>query len=223
MAVRTAQPGRRAAIVAPRRVREPIRPAVGGAAKRAFDIIVASAALVFLAPALILIAIAVRLESAGPALFTQRRGGFRGKPFAIYKFRTMTVCDDGHSIAQASPGDARITRLGAFLRRTSLDELPQFFNVLRGDMSIVGPRPHALAHDRAFETIEPRYRQRNVARPGITGLAQISGARGPTQTSSCIERRVSLDLDYISRWSLWLDAKIVALTVVRVFTDDTAF
>ncbi len=214
---------RRAATTAPRRIREPSRPALGGAAKRAFDIIVASAALVFLAPALILIAIAVRLESAGPALFTQRRGGFRGKPFAIYKFRTMTVCDDGHTVPQAAPGDARITKLGAFLRRTSLDELPQFFNVLRGDMSIVGPRPHALAHDRAFETIEPRYRQRSVARPGITGLAQISGARGPTATSACIERRVSLDLDYIARWSLWLDAKIVALTIVRVLTDDTAF
>jgi putative colanic acid biosynthesis UDP-glucose lipid carrier transferase len=223
VAVRTAQPTRRAATVTPRHVRESIRPALGGAVKRAFDIIVASAALLFLAPALILIAVAVRLESAGPALFTQRRGGFRGRPFAIYKFRTMTVCDDGHTIAQAAPGDARITKFGAFLRRTSLDELPQFINVLRGDMSIVGPRPHALAHDRAFETLEPRYRQRSAARPGITGLAQISGARGPTKTPACIERRVSLDLDYISRWSVWLDVKIVALTVVRVFTDDTAF
>lgn len=196
---------------------------LGGGVKRVLDIVLSAAVLVFAAPAFILIALAVRLESAGPAIFAQRRGGALGKIIKVYKFRTMTVCDDGHVVKQASQGDARVTPLGAFLRRTSLDELPQFYNVLRGDMSIVGPRPHALAHDAAFERVDPRYRLRTRARPGITGLAQISGARGPTKTDDAVRRRVSYDLDYISNWSLGLDIAIIGRTIVRLSRDPNAF
>jgi lipopolysaccharide/colanic/teichoic acid biosynthesis glycosyltransferase len=195
---------------------------VGGPLKRAFDIAVSGSALLVLSPILAGIWVAVRLESPGPGLFRQRRGGFQGRPFHILKFRTMTKCE-GSTIAQAKQGDDRTTRLGRFLRRTSIDELPQLFNVLIGDMSIIGPRPHALAHDRQFSTADRRYAGRHRARPGITGLAQVSGSRGPTDTPEKIRTRMEYDLQYVSRWSWAMDIQILARTVLVVLRDRNAF
>jgi putative colanic acid biosynthesis UDP-glucose lipid carrier transferase len=195
---------------------------VGGPLKRAFDIAAASGALLTLSPILAGIWLAVRLESPGPGLFRQRRGGFQGRPFYIVKFRTMKTCED-KSIAQVKQGDDRTTRLGGFLRRTSIDELPQLFNVLVGDMSIIGPRPHALAHDRQFSTVDRRYMGRHHARPGITGLAQVSGSRGPTDTPEKIRTRMEYDLQYVSRWSWTMDMQILARTVLVVLRNRDAF
>ena len=195
--------------------------AVGGWPKRAFDIVVSSVALVVLAPLLLLIAVAVRFDSPGRSIFRQERGGFRGKSFRIWKFRTMTVMEN-RGIVQARRNDARITELGAFLRRSSLDELPQLFNVLMGDMSIIGPRPHALEHDAQFETVDPRYTDRFRARPGVTGLAQVSGCRGPTETDEKIRARTAHDLDYVQNWSWMKDATILVRTASMFWTTDTA-
>ncbi|MBI1359283.1 MAG: exopolysaccharide biosynthesis protein [Alphaproteobacteria bacterium] len=195
---------------------------VGGAGKRAFDIVVSASALVALAPILGAVWMAVRLDSRGPGLFRQRRGGRCGRPFYIYKFRTMTT-EENRSVAQAREGDNRVTPLGRFLRKNSIDELPQLINVLLGDMSIVGPRPHALAHDRQFSTLDRRYRERHRARPGITGLAQVSGARGLTDTEEKIFERTNYDIDYVARWSWLLDLGIIARTVLVVFRDRDAF
>lgn len=205
-----------------RRVAKNTDEIVGGVMKRLFDVAAASGALLVLFPVLIGIWIAVRLESRGPGFFRQRRGGYQGRPFHIFKFRTMRACEDT-SIAQAKQGDDRTTRLGAFLRRTSLDELPQLINVLLGDMSIVGPRPHALAHDRQFATLDRRYMGRYRARPGITGLAQVSGSRGPTDTSEKILQRMGFDLRYVSQWSWLMDLSILARTVLVVLRDRNAF
>jgi putative colanic acid biosysnthesis UDP-glucose lipid carrier transferase len=196
---------------------------LGGRVKRAFDFVAASALLLLLSPLLLLVAVAVRLESPGPSLFKQRRGGFRGQPFVIYKFRTMTAMDDGRHIVQATRDDDRITVLGKFLRKTSIDELPQLFNVLKGDMSLVGPRPHALAHDRQFASVEPGYRGRFRARPGITGLAQICGSRGATETTDAVRERVRHDLDYIGGWSVLRDLTILVRTCLLIFRDRNAF
>ena len=195
---------------------------VGGLGKRLFDITASAGALLVLSPFLLGIWVAVRLESPGSGLFRQRRGGFQGRPFYIYKFRTMRTCE-GRTIAQAKPGDDRATRLGKFLRKNSIDELPQLINVLLGDMSLVGPRPHALAHDRQFSTIDRRYTGRHHARPGITGLAQVSGSRGPTDTREKIVQRMEHDLRYVANWSWRMDLDILMRTVMVVIRDRNAF
>jgi lipopolysaccharide/colanic/teichoic acid biosynthesis glycosyltransferase len=195
---------------------------VGGPAKRAFDILAAAGAMIILSPGLLLVWALVRMESAGPGLFRQRRGGFQGRPFYIYKFRTMTT-RESKTITQARQDDRRVTRLGRFLRRHSIDELPQLINVLLGDMSIVGPRPHALAHDRRFLTLDRRYAGRHHARPGITGLAQVSGARGLTDTDEKIQQRTKFDLDYVANWSWELDISIIMRTFSVLLRDRDAF
>lgn len=195
---------------------------IGGVSKRAFDIIVAGSALVALSPALLGIWALVRIDSPGPGLFMQRRGGFEGRPFRILKFRTMRTCEQ-RSIAQAKQTDTRTTAFGRFLRKYSIDELPQLINVLKGDMSIIGPRPHALAHDRQFYSVDRRYAFRHRARPGITGLAQVSGARGPTDTSEKIVHRLEYDLDYVSKWSWKMDIGIFFRTLRVLWSDRSAF
>ena len=182
------------------------------------------AGLILLAIAipLAVITVAVRRGSPGPVIFRQRRYGLNGKEFEIRKFRTMTVIENGAEFVQARPGDSRVTPLGAFLRRTSLDELPQFINVLRGDMSIVGPRPHPIALDEQHRRLIPSYFFRHKIRPGITGLAQINGFRGPTDTLDNMRGRIEHDIEYIDQWSLMLDLKIIWLTVARGFVDKNA-
>jgi putative colanic acid biosysnthesis UDP-glucose lipid carrier transferase len=195
---------------------------VGGVSKRAFDIVVAAGALTVLSPALLGIWALVRIDSSGPGLFRQRRGGFQGRPFYIYKFRTMRVTE-GRGIAQARKQDDRTTKLGRFLRRYSIDELPQLLNVLLGDMTIVGPRPHALAHDREFSSVDRRYIGRHRARPGITGLAQVSGSRGPTETREKVLERMNYDLTYVMNWSWAMDLKVIMRTALVVLRDRSAF
>jgi putative colanic acid biosynthesis UDP-glucose lipid carrier transferase len=168
--------------------------------------------LATLSPLLLIVAVAIKLESSGPVLFKQQRCGFNGRRFTIYKFRTMSVLEDGPTIAQAKVGDARLTRLGGWLRRTSIDEIPQLINVLEGTMSVVGPRPHAVAHDNEFDKAIRNYAYRRRMKPGLTGLAQIKGFRGPTPTPASIERRVKHDLRYIDNWSLGLDLMILLQT-----------
>lgn len=184
------------------------------ALKRAFDMIVSAAALVVLAPFFLLLALAIKLDSPGPALFVQRRHGFNQEPFAIYKFRSMMMSAPDSAFVQARKGDARITRVGRRLRRWNIDELPQLLNVLIGDMSLVGPRPHALSHDRAFEERVALYARRHNVRPGITGWAQVNGFRGETVTDEQMRRRVEHDLYYIDNWSFWLDLRILVMTVI---------
>lgn len=192
--------------------------------KRLFDAGCSFIGLVFLAPLLIAITLVIKLTSPGPVLFAQLRTGLGGRAFVIYKFRTMTTLENGDRVVQACRDDSRITRVGSFLRRTSLDELPQLWNVLIGDMSIVGPRPHAVAHDHYYGALMPEYRDRFRAKPGITGLAQCNGARGPTETLDKMSRRVSLDLAYIERWSLMMEARILVKTVKVILAgDDCAF
>lgn len=182
--------------------------------KRTFDVVAASAALVLLSPLLLVLAVLIKLDSAGPVFFRQRRRGYNLKEFRIWKLRTMTTLDDGPVITQAARGDARVTRIGRFLRRTNLDELPQLINVVAGEMSLVGPRPHAVAHDELFETRIAKYRRRLNVRPGITGWAQVNGLRGPTETDCRMRARVEHDLYYIDHWSVWLDLYILAATVL---------
>lgn len=184
------------------------------AMKRAFDVTAASAILLISLPLLLLVAAMIRLDSPGPVLFRQRRYGFNRQPFRIFKFRTMTVTDDGPVIVQATRGDPRITRLGRFLRRTNLDELPQLLNVLAGDMSLVGPRPHALAHDHEFERKIALYARRHNMKPGITGWAQVNGLRGETDTDEKMEKRVAFDHWYVDNWSFGLDIVILLRTVL---------
>ena len=177
--------------------------------KRALDIVGSLLLLVLLAPFLLLVAIAVRIELRGPALFRQRRTGLDGVPFTIYKFRTMRTIEDGDVVTQVSRSDCRVTRIGAYLRRSSVDELPNLLNVLRGEMSLIGPRPHAVAHDRYWSAIIPTYNARQLAKPGITGLAQVEGCRGPTPQIELMAKRVACDLHYIRNWSLALDIAIL--------------
>jgi putative colanic acid biosynthesis UDP-glucose lipid carrier transferase len=183
--------------------------------KRAEDVLLASVILAIISPLMAAIAIAVKLSSRGPVIFKQRRYGLDGRAIRVYKFRTMGVCEDGDSIPQASATDPRVTPLGAFLRRTSLDELPQFVNVLQGKMSIVGPRPHAVAHNEEYRRRIRGYMLRHKVRPGITGLAQVNGFRGETDTLEKMEKRVEYDLRYIQSWSLQLDLKIIGQTIFR--------
>ncbi len=181
--------------------------------KRAMDIIVAGLLLLLLTPVFIAVACGIRAESKGPAFFRQRRGGQYGRTFSIYKFRTMRVMEDGERVTQARQRDPRITPFGAFLRKTSMDELPQLINVLKGEMSLVGPRPHAVTHDREFQERIPGYAQRFAMKPGITGLAQVRGFRGETLTSESLEGRVSADLEYIENWSLTNDVRLLLATL----------
>ena len=196
--------------------------ALSSAGKRAIDIVGAVFGLIFLAPLLIVAALAIRLDSTGPVLFRQRRGGARGRSFEILKFRTMTVLEDGDTIAHAKPGDRRVTRIGAFLRKSSIDELPQLINVLRGEMSLVGPRPHALAHDRYYAPLVPNYHLRFDVKPGLTGLAQITGHRGDVADVEAMSARIGADVTYIQTWTLGADCKILLLTLSRAFVDPRA-
>jgi putative colanic acid biosynthesis UDP-glucose lipid carrier transferase len=192
--------------------------------KRIEDFVLALVIIVLVSPIMLLIAIAIRIDSRGPAIFKQERHGWDGKVIKVYKFRSMHMHREADGrMTQATKGDARLTRIGHFLRRTSLDELPQFFNVLQGRMSVVGPRPHAVIMNEFYKDKVEFYFQRHKVKPGITGLAQVSGYRGETDTLEKMERRIELDLDYIQRWSVWLDLKIVFLTVFKVLLDKNAY
>jgi Undecaprenyl-phosphate glucose phosphotransferase len=191
--------------------------------KRLLDIVGASVGLVMLAPLFVLTAIAIKLDSPGPVLFRQRRNGFNTSPFRIFKFRTMTVMDDGVVVFQAKRDDPRVTRVGRMLRQSSIDELPQLFNVLLGDMSLVGPRPHALAHDDKYVEVLSNYAFRNHVKPGITGWAQVNGYRGETIRIEQMKARVDRDLWYINNWDLLLDLKILALTFFEVLRRRNAY
>lgn len=184
------------------------------ACKRALDILGAAAALFLLAPMMAVIAVLIKIDSHGPILFRQTRNGFNGRPFRIWKFRTMTVLEDGAVIRQATKDDPRITRLGRLLRRGNLDELPQLLNVIAGDMSLVGPRPHALAHNSEYEKTILTYAYRYHVKPGLTGWAQVNGLRGETRTVDLMAKRVEFDLWYIDNWSLWQDLRILLRTLV---------
>jgi Undecaprenyl-phosphate glucose phosphotransferase len=182
--------------------------------KRALDLLLASAALLVLTPMLIVTAILIKLDSRGPVFFLQRRFGFNQKPFQIIKFRSMRGCEDGAVVPQAKKDDPRVTRIGRWLRRFNVDEVPQLFNVIKGDMSLVGPRPHALSHDHEFERRISTYARRHNVKPGITGWAQIHGLRGETDTDEKMRQRVEHDLYYIANWSIWLDLQILIRTVI---------
>jgi Undecaprenyl-phosphate glucose phosphotransferase len=192
-------------------------------AKRALDLTVALVGIVLLTPMFLIIALAIKLDSPGPALFMQTRHGFNSKKFKIFKFRTMTVLDDGATIKQAVRGDARVTNIGAWLRKTSIDELPQLFNVLRGEMSIVGPRPHAAAHDHHYEELIGRYAFRHHMKPGITGWAQVNGFRGETPTLQLMKERVEYDIWYVDNWSVLLDLKIIFGTISELVRRRNAY
>jgi len=196
---------------------------LNGILKRASDIVLTLLILLLVSPLMILIAITVKLGSPGPAIFKQRRYGLDGEQILVYKFRSMAVVEDGGTIRQAKKNDQRITRFGAFLRKTSLDELPQFFNVLQGRMSIVGPRPHAVAHNEMYRTLIKGYMVRHKVRPGITGWAQVNGYRGETETLDKMQARIDYDLDYLRNWSLQLDLFIVLKTIRLVFKDSAAY
>jgi len=191
--------------------------------KAVFDFVFAAAVLVLIAPLLIAIAIGVKLSSPGPVLFKQRRYGLDGRKIIVYKFRSMTVAEDGDVVRQATKNDSRVTRFGAFLRRTSLDELPQFINVLQGRMSIVGPRPHAVAHNELYRKLIRGYMIRHKVRPGITGLAQVNGYRGETDTLDKMKGRIAYDLEYLRHWSLMLDLQIILKTVLVVLRRQNAY
>lgn len=184
--------------------------------KRSMDFTLSAIGLLALAPLLLMTAILIRIDSPGPVLFTQWRTGFSGRTFRIYKFRTMTTADDGDAICQAVRGDRRVTRVGAWLRSTSIDELPQLLNVLLGDMSLIGPRPHAVAHDVAYGKLLDNYTLRYRMLPGITGWAQVTGFRGETATTDLMAKRVEQDLWYIDNWSLSLDIQILLRTVYSI-------
>jgi putative colanic acid biosynthesis UDP-glucose lipid carrier transferase len=190
---------------------------VNGIVKRVSDIILSSLILVLISPVLAAVALGVKLSSPGPVVFKQRRYGLDGKEILVYKFRSMRVTDDGPVVKQATKDDPRITRFGAFIRKTSLDELPQFINVLQGRMSIVGPRPHAVAHNEMYRKLIKSYMIRHKVRPGITGWAQVNGLRGETETVDKMKARIEYDLDYLRHWSLRLDLAIIWKTIFVVF------
>lgn len=196
---------------------------LSGLSKRVFDVLISTVILALIWPLLIAIGMAVKLTSPGPAIFVQRRYGLDGREIEIYKFRTMNVMEDGACVRQATRNDARLTPIGGFLRRTSLDELPQFINVLQGRMSVVGPRPHANTHNELYRRLIKGYMVRHKVRPGITGLAQVSGARGETDTLEKMERRIEFDLAYLREWSVWLDLKIILKTIVMTVGNREAY
>ena len=193
------------------------------AIKRMFDIAGALVLLTVLSPLFLLVALAIKVESSGPILFRQRRYGFNQEPFRIVKFRSMSTLEDGRNVRQAQKDDARITRVGRFMRRYNIDELPQLLNVMHGDMSLVGPRPHALAHDQLFETTIADYARRHNMKPGITGWAQVNGLRGPILSESMIQSRIEHDLYYIDNWSMTLDLKILVQTAFSAKAFENAF
>ena len=188
---------------------------VNGWLKRIEDLVLSSILIVMLAIPMLLVAIAIKVTSRGPVIFKQYRYGLDGKPFMVFKFRSMTTTDNGPVVKQATRNDARITPLGRFLRSSSIDELPQIFNVFAGTMSLVGPRPHAVAHNEEYRKLIKGYMLRHKVKPGITGWAQVHGFRGETDTIEKMKGRIEYDLDYIRRWSLWLDFKTMFLTVYR--------
>jgi putative colanic acid biosynthesis UDP-glucose lipid carrier transferase len=196
---------------------------MSGVWKRTFDIGFAAALLLLFWPALLAVAAAIKISSPGPVLFKQRRYGLNGEEILVYKFRSMTVCEDGPVVAQACRFDRRVTRIGAFLRRTSMDELPQILNVLEGKMSFVGPRPHAVAHNEQYRKLINGYMIRHKVRPGITGWAQVNGLRGETSTVEKMQRRVQYDIEYLDHWSLALDLKIIARTALTVLYHPNAY
>lgn len=189
------------------------------ALKGAFDFVFALLAITLFFPLLIVIAVAIRLTSPGPVFFCQKRTGYRGTEFTMYKFRTMRVNSQADTVA-ASPGDSRVTSVGRLLRHTSFDEFPQFFNVLRGDMSVVGPRPHMLSQTEQYRRMLSRYMTRHAVKPGITGWAQVTGWRGPTDQLWKMERRVEADVWYIEHWTLLLDLKIMVRTVLNAIRGE---
>jgi Undecaprenyl-phosphate glucose phosphotransferase len=193
------------------------------AVKRTIDITVAASALLLLAPALLLIAAIIKLDSSGPVFFRQRRNGYRGREFRIVKFRTMSVLEDGAAVTQASRDDQRVTRVGRLLRKTSFDELPQLLNILRGEMSLVGPRPHAVAHDELYAKLIENYELRQHVKPGVTGWAQVNGLRGETPTVDLMFRRIEFDLWYAANSSVSLDLQILARTVFTVLRQVNAY
>ena len=195
----------------------------GAVLKRIEDIVLGAFFTLVSLPVMLAVAIGIKLTSPGPVLFKQNRYGLNGKQIPVWKFRTMRVMENSAVVTQATRNDPRITRFGAFLRKTSLDELPQFFNVLQGTMSIVGPRPHAVAHNEQYRLLVENYMIRHKVKPGITGLAQIHGFRGETDTIDKMEKRIQYDLEYIQSWSLLLDIKIVFLTFFRGFVGKNAF
>lgn len=191
--------------------------------KRLEDIVLSVAILVLISPILLIISAVIKATSSGPIIFKQKRYGIDGKPIKVWKFRTMTVMEDGGDVVQATKKDARITPVGKFLRSTSLDELPQFINALRGEMSIVGPRPHAVAHNEQYRSLIQGYMLRHKVKPGITGWAQINGWRGETDTLEKMEKRIEYDLEYIRNWSIWFDLKIIFLTIFKGFVHKSAY
>jgi putative colanic acid biosynthesis UDP-glucose lipid carrier transferase len=196
---------------------------VDGLTKRLFDFVTASLLLVALSPLLVAVAVAIKLTNRGPVFFRQRRYGLDGNEILVWKFRSMTVCEDGGTVTQATKQDSRVTPLGAILRRTSIDELPQLFNVIGGSMSLVGPRPHAAAHNEEYRQMIEGYMLRHKIKPGITGLAQVRGWRGETDTLEKMQRRVECDHEYIREWSLWLDIRILFRTIFVVLKRDNAY
>jgi putative colanic acid biosynthesis UDP-glucose lipid carrier transferase len=190
---------------------------VDGLVKRLEDLVLSTIILSLIAIPMALIAIGVKLSSPGPLIFRQTRYGLNGQKIEVWKFRTMTVCEDGPVVVQARPDDPRITRFGAFLRRFSLDELPQFLNVMQGHMSIVGPRPYAIAHNEQYRKLISRFMLRHKVKPGITGLAQVRGWRGAIDSIDQMQEKVNYDLAYIHNWSLWLDLKIIVRTAFGAF------
>ena len=191
--------------------------------KAIMDYLFASIALVLFFPAMILIALFIKLDSPGPIFFLQRRHGYNHQPIRVLKFRTMTVMEDGDKVQQAQKEDKRVTKVGKFLRKTSLDELPQLINVLKGEMSLVGPRPHAMAHNHYYSEMIEKYANRHRVKPGITGWAQVNGHRGPTNKPEDMKKRAELDLHYIDNWSIWLDMKIIVMTPFYGFVGKNAF
>jgi putative colanic acid biosynthesis UDP-glucose lipid carrier transferase len=196
---------------------------VDGVLKRGLDVVLATAALLLLMIPMTLIALAVKMTSKGPVFFRQLRYGLDGKPIRVWKFRSMTVMENGSQVQQARQNDCRVTPIGGFLRRSSLDELPQLFNVLVGTMSLVGPRPHANAHNEYYRTQIQGYMLRHKVKPGMTGLAQVNGCRGETETIEKMASRVKFDHQYIREWTIWLDLKIILQTFQVVFTKQNAY
>lgn len=191
--------------------------------KRVSDIVIASAILLLVFPLMVAIAIGIKMSSRGPIIFKQKRYGLDGKEIIVYKFRSMTVTEEGGEVMQATKHDQRVTPLGQFLRKSSLDELPQFMNVLQGSMSVVGPRPHAVKHNEMYRKVIKGYMVRHKVKPGITGWAQINGFRGETSTIDSMKQRIDYDLDYLKRWSLSLDMQIIGKTILRMFKDPQAY
>jgi len=196
---------------------------IDGMLKRIFDIVVSLLILTLIFVPMLLIALLIKFDSRGPVIFKQRRYGFNGEKIVVWKFRSMKVCQDDENVPQAQRNDSRVTRLGRFLRKTSLDELPQFINVLQGRMSIVGPRPHAITHNEFYRKQIKGYMLRHKVKPGITGWAQINGYRGETETLDKMEGRIKLDLEYIRNWSILLDIKIILLTAIKEFVVSKAY